>query len=79
MSWGFGYQADGQMTSVAAESRSYNFNYDFNGLLLNRSNPWRTQQITQRDIRGRALIVNDYVGPTAALTESMRYRPDSKL
>jgi RHS repeat-associated protein len=78
MAWAFQRQADGQLVQVNAAGRNYNFTYDSNGLLKNRSNPWRSQAIT-RDGQGRIVTLADTVGTATAHSESMTWRADSKL
>jgi YD repeat-containing protein len=74
------YRADGTLTNLTAFTNAYCYNYGSNGLLISRSNSWRTQNITQRDGRGRVTQENDksFLG-TQVFGEALSWLPDSTL
>ncbi|CAN5747925.1 hypothetical protein BH11VER1_BH11VER1_29010 [soil metagenome] len=56
--WGFGYRANGQLTSVSSAGASFNYSYGDNGLLQTRSNAFRNYTVPTsggRDNRARAI------------------------
>jgi RHS repeat-associated protein len=75
----FGYRADGLTTSVAANGRTYSFDYGTNGLLMWRSNAFRTLTVNQRDGRGRVRQQTTVVGATTPLLETLHWRANSTL
>ena len=73
------YRVDGLMGGITAFSSTYNFGYTNNGLLVSRSNPWRTLTINSRDGQGRVSQQTATVGSGNPLVENMTWRPDSTL
>ena len=82
-SYSFSYQADGLMTQVTNSgpnsSQNFNFAYSTNGLLSSRTNPWRTLNVSSRDLLGRITAQSDIVGSATPLSEMQNWRPDPKL
>ncbi len=76
---GYGYRADGFLTSVTAGSQTYTFSYGDNGLLASRSTPFRTVTVNQRDGRGRLKQLTTAVGVPTPLVETLDWRADSTL
>ena len=64
--FGFGYQADGLLTSISGGS----YTYSTSGLLLSRTYSPRVTTISQRDGDGRPLSVNTKVNGTTVLSET---------
>jgi len=67
------------MTTAAAFGSTSTFGYGNNGLLVSRSNAWRTVTINQRDGLGRLLQQSATVGATNALVENLSWRADSTI
>jgi len=68
-----------QLTSVSAGGSSYNSYFTTAGLLGSRSNPFRTQTITDRDGAGRILTQVVTAGSTTPLSETNTWLADSRL
>ncbi len=47
------HRADGLLAGLSVNGQSYQFGYGTNGLLVSRTNPWRTETIATRDQKGR--------------------------
>jgi RHS repeat-associated protein len=77
--WVFGYRADGLLAHVGAFGQSYDYTYQNNGLLSQRSTPDRTWSASQRDARGRLLQSATSVGANNVLVETMHWRANSTL
>jgi RHS repeat-associated protein len=77
----FSYQhrADGLLTQVTANSQNYVFSYTDNGLLVSRTNPFRTLSIDSRDPVGRILQQTNAVAGASAMVEDMIWRANSTL
>ncbi|HVU09418.1 MAG TPA: HYD1 signature containing ADP-ribosyltransferase family protein [Verrucomicrobiae bacterium] len=75
----YAYRADGLMSGVTAFGSIYSFSYTNNGLLIARSNPWRTLTVNSRDGQGRLLEQTATVGSGNPLVENLTWRPDSTL
>jgi len=74
----YGYRPDGLLSMVNPGGLGYSFNYGDNGLLVSRSNPFRTETISSRDGMGRILSANQVVS-ASQLAETLTWRPDGKL
>ncbi|HWX22414.1 MAG TPA: DUF6531 domain-containing protein [Candidatus Binatia bacterium] len=72
--YGFRHQADGLMTAADGSS----FGYGDNGLLIGRTNNYRTYVVTQRDGAGRVLQTQTTVNSTN-LSETLSWRNDGRL
>jgi len=81
----YGYRADGLLSRVTSNGQDYGFSYGDNGLLAERSSPYRVQNITTpaggygRDSRGRITDQKSTVGATVVLTENQEWWDDSTL
>ncbi|MEX1118839.1 MAG: RHS repeat-associated core domain-containing protein, partial [Terrimicrobiaceae bacterium] len=75
----YGFNAAGQLTSVSVAGNSYNSSFNTAGLLSSRSNPFRTQTITDRDGAGRILTQAVTSGSATPLSETQIWRADSTL
>ena len=73
------YRVDGLMSGITAFGNAYSFAYDGNGMLLSRSNPWRTWAVNARDGQGRATRQTATVGSGNPLVETLGWLPDSTL
>jgi RHS repeat-associated protein len=81
------HRADGLLTQVTApgtlssglSALNYSFSYSDNGLLTNRSNPFRVMTVDTRDPVGRILQQSQGVNSTTPLTENMTWRGNSTL
>jgi RHS repeat-associated protein len=75
----YGYRADGMLAQVGAGGQTYSFSYGDNGLLNQRTNPWRSFSVTLRDAQGRPRQDAAMVNGTQTLIESLVWGADSKL
>jgi RHS repeat-associated protein len=75
----YGYRADGMLAQVGAGGQTYSFGYADNGLLNQRTNPWRSFSVTLRDAQGRPRQDAASVNGTQTLIESLVWGADSKL
>jgi RHS repeat-associated protein len=73
------HRVDGLMSSVTAFGNIYNYLYADDGLLIYRSNPWRTVSGILRDHQGRVTQQFDIVGSGDPLAETLAWLPDSTL
>lgn len=73
------YRADGRMSRVTADGSNYDFGYGNNGLMTNRTNPFRMLAIDGRDSRGRIVDQSAAAGGVTVLTETMTWRDNSTL
>jgi RHS repeat-associated protein len=80
-SYGFSWQADGMLLSVAGPAGYGNgaYTYDSAGQLLTRTFFPRVTSITQRDGNGRPMAVNTTINGTNVLTETLSFAPDGLL
>ena len=70
----YGYWADGLLKQeTVVGGSSYNFAYGTNGQLTSRTNPWRTQTITGRDLLGRITAENTSVSGSTPLGETQSW------
>jgi RHS repeat-associated protein len=76
---GYRYRADGLMTSVVANNNIYNFSYDDKGLLISRSNSFRTTTVDQRDGRGRVRQQTTRTLTAVPLVENLNWRANLTL
>jgi RHS repeat-associated protein len=67
------------MKDVITGTCDFQFSYGDNGLLTQRTNPWRTQTVAQRDTLGRITSQVNTVGTITPLSETLAWRNDSKL
>lgn len=77
--FGYGFNAAGQLTSVSAGGSSYNSYFTTAGLLSSRSNPFRTQTVTDRDGAGRVLTQTVTAGSATPLSETQTWLDDGRL
>jgi RHS repeat-associated protein len=74
------HDAAGSLTGILDwNANAYNFPRGNNGLLVSRSNPWRTQTITLRDHAGRIKTLTTTAGAATPLVETVNWRNDSKV
>lgn len=81
--WGFHYREDGMLDQVSAAGGSYNYTYGDNGLLLTRTNPFRTYTVPTaggRDNRGRLTAATTMIngGSISVVSEALQWTADSK-
>lgn len=77
--FGYGFNAAGQLTSVSAGGNSFNSYFTTAGLLSSRSNPFRTQTVTDRDGAGRILTQTVTAGSATPLSETQTWLADGRL
>ena len=75
----FGYRADGILNHVATNSRSFDYTYGDQGLLISRLGPTRSLNVTARDAVGRITAQATTLGGAATFAETMGYRDDGTL
>jgi RHS repeat-associated protein len=77
------YQADGQLTKVAAATsattHAVNFAYADTGLLTSRTNPWRTLNVTTRDAVGRIRSQSTTVASSVVMAETTSFFANGTL
>jgi RHS repeat-associated protein len=73
------HRVDGLMSGITTFGNTYGFIYTNNGLLVGRSNPWRTLAVNSRDGQGRLTQQTDIVGSGDPLVETLAWLPDSTL
>jgi hypothetical protein len=65
-----------------ATSKPFGFTYDRRGQIVTRSSPWRSYEVTGRDISGRLLSATTKVdlgaGGVSAFTESLTWQADGR-
>ncbi|HAL72941.1 MAG TPA: hypothetical protein DCP71_14330 [Verrucomicrobiales bacterium] len=85
--YGFAYEADGKLKEVTfdpgedeGDEKTFSYVYDEKGQIRSRTSPWRVNQVTSRDSRGRLLSAQtDLPGiSTRILTESITWTSDSR-
>lgn len=74
------HDAAGALTDVLDwNTNLHSFARGDNGLLLSRTNPWRTQTVTNRDHAGRIKTLTTTAGASTPLVETINWRNDSKI
>lgn len=73
------YRADGLISGINPGGLGYLYNYGDNGLMVSRSNPFRTETFSTRDGLGRITSASQTVNGTNQLVESLTWRADGKL
>ena len=77
--YGFGWQADGNLTSASDSAGSGVYSYDTAGLLTSRTVGNRSTSITSRDGEGRPLSIGTTVNAASQLNESLTWLGDGLL
>ena len=78
-SYGYGWQADGNLTSASDSTGGGVYNFDTAGLLTSRAIGNRSTSITLRDGEGRPLSLATTVNAVAQLNESLTWLGDGLL
>ena len=74
------HDTDGALGGITDwNSNNYSFTRGDHGLLLSKTNPWRTQTATLRDSSGRLLTQTTTIGASTPLVEALTWRADSKV
>jgi RHS repeat-associated protein len=77
--YSFGWQADGNLTSVSDSTGSGSYSFDTAGLLTTRLVGGRMTSITSRDGEGRPLSIATTVNTVSQLTESLSWGGDGLM
>jgi RHS repeat-associated protein len=78
-SYGFGWQADGNLISASGPTSSGTYNFDTAGLLTSRTVGSRFTGIGSRDGEGRPLSITTSFNSSALLSESLTWSGDGLL